>query len=148
MIYFTNTIWYEVLFIFHHIPAVITLELAMGVQENLCKSRVHGLSKSKQPFTQHLLLFSMGADANREAVEGSWPCTEKQAVEPPHIWVSRVSPSKADDTTARLPAHQAIEAAQKAVDSATGVPNGDIWSGTTKKQKTKAKTNKKNHNAS
>lgn len=49
---------------------------------------------------------------------------EQQAVEFPHIWVSRVSPSKADDTAALLPAYQAIEAAQKAVDNATGVPNG------------------------
>lgn len=72
MIYFTNTILYELLLIFHHIPTVITLESATGVQENLSKSRVHGLNKSKQPFTKHLLLFSKGADANREAVEGSF----------------------------------------------------------------------------
>lgn len=88
MTYFTNTIWYEVLLIFHHIPAVITLELVMGVQENLCKSRVHGLSKSKQPFTQHLLLFSKGADANRAAVQGSWPSTCRI---PSHLSLQSVS---------------------------------------------------------
>lgn len=62
-----------------------------------------------------------------------------QLVEFPHIWVSRVSPSKADDTTARLPAYQAIEAAQKAVDNTTGVPK--------KEKQAQTKTKKKKHNA-
>lgn len=124
MIYFTNTIWHDVVFIFHHIPAVITVESATGVQENLCKRRVHGLGKSKQPFTQHSLLFSRVQIPTGKQLKVLDLVGEQQAVEFPHIWVSRVSPSKADDTTVILPAHQAIEAAQKAVDNAAGVPNG------------------------
>lgn len=87
MIYFVSIICYEVLFIFHHIPVVITLQSAMGVQENVCESRVHGLSMRKHPFTQHLLLLSKGCRGQHGSSQRFLTLTmnSKQVVEFLHI---------------------------------------------------------------